>query len=294
MKKVEIPSSFVALIRDLGRKARAPILPREKLAWVLVLFNFLVTLVILSTKQSTSHNINNEGLSMIQKSTINNLDDPDGVTLVRSATDPEKETFLFHNGGFDKRGSCWCNLDDYCMCTPSLAIDLVIVDYQADENEEEEYVWLVKRRDTGQLAVMGGFVQVGETTEEATLRELREETGLSLSRSNLALMGVYSSPGRDKRRHTVSAVYIAMLTSSVGRPKAGDDVKDVVRMSLSEIEALPTDNFFADHKFILMDYKHRSNTAFPNSMGIGGGIRGGNGLGHSRSLCTLTHQRKPY
>mmetsp|Transcript_14202 Transcript_14202/g.17138 ORF Transcript_14202/g.17138 Transcript_14202/m.17138 type:complete len:88 (-) Transcript_14202:36-299(-) len=58
------------------------------------------------------------------------------------------------NGGhpFQERpGSCWCSGDAYCMCTPSLAIDLVIT-------SGHDHVWLVRRKDTNQLATMGGFV----------------------------------------------------------------------------------------------------------------------------------------
>ena len=83
------------------------------------------------------------------------------------------------------------------MCTPSLAIDLVIL-------SGTDHVWLVRRKDTNQLATMGGFVMVGETVEQAVIRELREETGIDLSsgRKPPMLFGVYSDPRRDNRRHT--------------------------------------------------------------------------------------------
>lgn len=47
-------------------------------------------------------------------------------------------------------GSCWLGgSDNYAMCTPSLAIDLVI------ENEDSGVI-LVQRRDAGMYATMGG------------------------------------------------------------------------------------------------------------------------------------------
>ena len=68
-------------------------------------------------------------------------------------------------GGAAPRGSCWCGAGDgYCLCTPSLAIDLVIEAPLADGSGEEGVV-LVRRRDNGLWATMGGFVNVGETTE---------------------------------------------------------------------------------------------------------------------------------
>jgi 8-oxo-dGTP diphosphatase len=151
------------------------------------------------------------------------------------------------NGGHpaDKQtGTCYCSgSDEYCMCTPSLAIDLVIV-------SQSDHVWLVRRKDTGQLATMGGFVIVGEEVEKAVRRELMEETGIDLVEDPV-LFGVYSDSRRDNRRHTVSAVYVVHMDGSE-QPKAADDVKDVQRIHLDDIEKY---EYFADHKTILLDYR---------------------------------------
>lgn len=151
----------------------------------------------------------------------------------------------FHGGHPEaqKMGTCWCGHEDhYCMCTPSLAIDLVIVSGQ-------DYIWLVRRKDTNQLATMGGFVHVGETLEHAVARELMEEMGIELKESP-RLLGIYSDPRRDNRRHSVSAVFVIKVPQDV-RPRAADDVKDVQRIHLSDIEE---HSYFADHKTILSDY----------------------------------------
>jgi ADP-ribose pyrophosphatase len=157
-----------------------------------------------------------------------------------------------------KKGSCWCSADEYCMCTPSMAIDTILT-------SGEDHVWLVKRKDQGKYATMGGFVEVGETSEDAVKRELMEEMNVRLEDATLGeekenggrggekqmrLFGIYDDPRRDARRHSVSVVYVVDIPLGV-TPKAGDDAAQVVRVSLDEIQNL---TFFADHKKILLDY----------------------------------------
>jgi len=153
---------------------------------------------------------------------------------------------IWHGGNpsQSRPGSCWCSHDEYCMCTPSLAIDLII-------SSGPNHVLLVKRKDTNQLATMGGFVNVGESTEEAVQRELLEETGLKLN--GFRLFGIYSDPRRDSRRHTASVVYVVDAPINA-KTSAADDVKDVVRVALDDI-GTRVQNLFADHMTIMMDYK---------------------------------------
>ena len=150
------------------------------------------------------------------------------------------------NGGHplgEQTGNCFCNAEKYCMCTPSLAIDLVIL-------SGNDHVWLVRRKDTNQLATMGGFVQVGEAAEAAVQRELMEEMGITWNEPPV-LLGVYSDPRRDNRRHTVSATY-AVRVDADAHPVAADDVKEVHRIPLADID---NHSFFADHKTILTDFR---------------------------------------
>jgi ADP-ribose pyrophosphatase YjhB (NUDIX family) len=94
-------------------------------------------------------------------------------------------------------------------------------------------------------ALPGGFVDEGETVEDAVVREMKEETNLSLE--NLQQFHVYSDPLRDPRGHTVSVVFTAI---GVGEPKAQDDAKEI---GLFTSDTLPEDIAF-DHRRILSDY----------------------------------------
>jgi 8-oxo-dGTP diphosphatase len=99
--------------------------------------------------------------------------------------------------------------------TPALTTDCVVFDGR-------RRVLLIRRGNPpfkGHYALPGGFVDVGETLEEACRRELMEETGLKVGR--LQLIGVYSDPRRDPRGHTCSVASRARAPRA--SPKAGDD-----------------------------------------------------------------------
>jgi 8-oxo-dGTP diphosphatase len=100
--------------------------------------------------------------------------------------------------------------------TPALTTDCVIFDPEAR-------VLLIRRGHEpfrGAYALPGGFVDVGETTENACRREVEEETGLEVH--DLQLVGVYSDPSRDPRGHTVSVAYATRLPAAVA-PRPGSD-----------------------------------------------------------------------
>lgn len=94
-------------------------------------------------------------------------------------------------------------------------------------------------------AIPGGFIEVGESAEAAAIREAREETGLEVTL--IELLGVYSDPTRDPRRHTLTAVYIGLAD---GVPRASDDAADARAFTEG---SLPAPIAF-DHARILADY----------------------------------------
>ncbi|CAD7773110.1 MAG: NUDIX domain protein [Candidatus Methanoperedenaceae archaeon GB37] len=86
---------------------------------------------------------------------------------------------------------------------------------------------LIKRKNPPYgWALPGGFVDYGESLEEAAVREAREETGLEVKL--IRQFHTYSAPDRDPRQHTITTVYIAQAK---GIPKAGDDALEVASFS---------------------------------------------------------------
>ena len=93
-------------------------------------------------------------------------------------------------------------------------------------------------------ALPGGFVDYGESFEQAAVREAQEETGLSVTL--IRQFHTYSDPGRDPRQHTASTVFIATAS---GTPQGGDDA---ARAEIFRKNNLPPLAF--DHAKILADY----------------------------------------
>jgi 8-oxo-dGTP diphosphatase len=107
-------------------------------------------------------------------------------------------------------------------------------------------VLLERANDPQGWALPGGFVEYGETVEQALLREVKEETGLEVE--ILRQFHTYSAPDRDPRGHTVSVVFLVRAHG-----KALPSSSEARRIELFHQMNLP-ENIVFDHKQILVDY----------------------------------------
>lgn len=126
--------------------------------------------------------------------------------------------------------------------TPLLTVDTII---ELRDRHDRPIVLIKRRNPPHGWAFPGGFVDMGETTEQAAVREAKEETGLDVVL--VMLLGCYSDPARDPRGHTASVVYIAHAS---GSPNAADDAIDIL-VCLPEKPPKP---LAFDHALILGDY----------------------------------------
>jgi 8-oxo-dGTP diphosphatase len=135
--------------------------------------------------------------------------------------------------------ACGQETDD--ALNPFPTVDMVIYD-------QEKGIVLVKRRfpPLG-WALPGGFVEYGESVESAAVREAKEETGLDVELKGL--VGVYSDPRRDPRKHTISTVVWGECACSRA-PSAGDDAAEALYFRPEE---LPEPLAF-DHAEIINDF----------------------------------------
>jgi len=121
---------------------------------------------------------------------------------------------------------------------PIPTVDIII--------EISDDIVLIKRKNPPYgWAIPGGFIDYGESAEDAARREAEEETGLDIE--DLRQFHTYSDPNRDPRHHTISVVFTA---KAKGKPQARDDAAGI---GIFTKDTLPEPLAF-DHAHILQDY----------------------------------------
>ena len=125
---------------------------------------------------------------------------------------------------------------------PSLTADIFIFD------DDLNFILIKRRNDPFKdcWALPGGFVEYGESVENAAVREAKEETSIDVEL--IDLVNVYSQPDRDPRGHTVTVAYTAKgdLTSK----KADSDAKDIGIFNVHDIDEI---DIAFDHDKIIKD-----------------------------------------
>lgn len=141
---------------------------------------------------------------------------------------------------FDKEVTGYIrHIQEHFFLGPYVTVDAII--------ELKEGIVLIERLNPPfGWALPGGFVDYGESLEEAVVREVKEETGLDLIA--LRQFHTYSKFGRDPRFHTIATVFVAQAQ---GTPHAGDDAKGV---KVVRYEDLLNVDYAFDHKEVMRDY----------------------------------------
>ena len=133
----------------------------------------------------------------------------------------------------------------YCYKYPHPAVTADCVVFNKGENLIS--VLLIKRKNEPYKdcwAFPGGFVNIDESAEDAAIRELKEETGLVVSK--LEQLKAYSNPNRDPRERVITIAFIA--ESPIKEVKGGDDAKEARWFDISNLPILAF-----DHSTILQD-----------------------------------------
>ncbi|MDD5724170.1 MAG: NUDIX hydrolase [Syntrophales bacterium] len=133
--------------------------------------------------------------------------------------------------------NCGSTLEIYCNPTPTVDIIITV--------EGGGIILIMRKYDPVGWAIPGGFVDYGESLEDAAVREAREETSLDVILEGQ--LRTYSRPDRDSRQHTISTVFMARAE---GTPTAADDAAQI---GVFTEDTLPEPLMF-DHREILSDY----------------------------------------
>ena len=151
----------------------------------------------------------------------------------------------------EKRTPCpHCGEELVTYANPTPTVDVVILVPGGCDGKDG--VVLIERLNPPYgMAIPGGFVDEGETCEHAAIREMKEETGLDIILTGL--LGVYSDPKRDPRKHTLSVVYMGVARNPE-QMVAGDDAGNAMLFPLGEWPEL-----VFDHRKILDDFLVRYN-----------------------------------
>jgi 8-oxo-dGTP diphosphatase len=123
---------------------------------------------------------------------------------------------------------------------PMVSVDAAVFTFSGKKAK----LLLIKRGNEpfkGQWALPGGFIGIDEELEDAVVRELQEETGLS--NVPLEQLHTFGNVGRDPRGRQITIVFMGVLEKRPPKIKGGDDA---AKAKWFDIEKLPK-NLAFDH-----------------------------------------------
>lgn len=128
-----------------------------------------------------------------------------------------------------------------------------VVDVILQQDSEVLFAKRKKEPFKGYLGLPGGFVNIGETIEEAARREVKEETSLDIELTDI--LGIYSDPQRDPRGHIMSAVFIGRVPSNGNAKNTAIARDDASHLEWIDLQTVGDKSLAFDHKIILSNYK---------------------------------------
>jgi UDPglucose 6-dehydrogenase len=131
--------------------------------------------------------------------------------------------------------------DETIWINPALTVNVII--------ENKGKILLIKRRlhpfkDLWSLP--GGYVEYGETIENAARREIKEECGLNIQLSRI--VGVYSNPKRHPWKHVIATCYTAKIIGGKIKTESREG-----KAKFFELKSIPKQLAF-DHTKMIKDY----------------------------------------
>lgn len=118
-----------------------------------------------------------------------------------------------------QKSELW-NCPVYRYARPAMSVDMVVF----DERGGHPRVLLIERGSEpfkGMLALPGGYVNIDETSKDAAIRELEEETGIIVLHNKVDEVGFFDRVDRNPIGRVLSMAYYCMYD---GQPiKAADD-----------------------------------------------------------------------
>jgi len=124
---------------------------------------------------------------------------------------------------------------------PRAAVTVDGVVFGLDENDLKV---LLIQRDlepfAGRWALPGGFLRLDETPEQAALRELQEETGLT--KVYLEQLYTFGEVDRDPRERIITIAYYALVRLSDHQVQAATDARNAAWFAVDDIPKLAFDH----------------------------------------------------